>query len=1207
MKYLFRLLLFLIVPLSLLGQTTAVTGTATDPDGFAWAGGSAQFTLHNDAGGTVRQNGVPLTADQMNKNVALDGSGSFSVGLATNSTLTPVGTQWTLLICSAASAPCQTFANFTALGASMSLTTSISSQIQALRFPASYTARGYGDVEISPLPPPGGTYFNLQSAVPRFWNGTIWTAYGSGGGGGGTPSAPANSFQFANAAVNGFASNAGFFYDPTTSTVTTSINTKVAAMESVPRAIYDPWSTKYRGGLAAAIANTSGFTPTQVIQYTIDYAECDVILGNTTYFGFKIPLPTGRSMNISQLILWTATDLGGESFRAYPTLQHIDATKPMIRGAVSSDTITCPQDGSTHSPIPPGSVAGQLFVHNIGLSGMGATSAGANDIGIQLNGAADLAYQIIGAGNTFGAQAVVMDASHGLNNFIIYAGYPGSQMSGCASFTTGALPVANNIYGSCAAVQDAGIDNEMYYVYATDGASFLAGNGPGSCYPNCSAIGVSQNATAAFLFGQVSDIAVKIGLTSKVTNIRVDRSSMEGVRIGGGSNLVSFIDGFNACLSTNLQAAYNAGTATGCAPIVDNGQGNIIDHIAISGANGLFGPSYQECILMSNFSSGSGFGGLYSFLSYSGNPNNTTRNDMAYCGAFSGAVASGAATIPEATRELLASVPSGLVNMSGMQNVRLNSATPVTHITGGINGQRITITGIPGSSVVPGTIGLESISTCNGAPEIFDGFKVTEWKNQGGYQAPSFGPNNNWKEICNSPQQTPTHINFPGNPTIPNPYMFEIYGNTNIDQIPTSTINVVPNIHGPAAPSGQYCFVYKTTYPSGRYQVSNLSCTTVDLAHQTAGGYFGPTSPQATNYELYLFSNTTTSGIPIGKYPPYGGAPGQIFWDGPSVLALGGDGSTPPTPGLNYTGMYEAPWGVLLNTYNNVQPPCDAITRGRMWLVDGAGSNPDVYQGCIQTGGSSYTWANMAFGASGTTGFIPLYLGPGSIGNSHIDEVSNAGYDTFTQGIIINDTSGNGGNGIGTEGSAPPAGVGVDTLWADATNHQWMVNNNNTGSAAIATVPVGAPITIGNCVKGGANDTLVDAGAACGSGGGGVTPGTPTFVMALGGGTAPTATSLSAGSSDFSGFFNFTTGTCTAGVCPAPTVGVFTITYSRTYTPQLKCFIMPANLTAMGLANNVQLFTPIGQQTTAHFVAVSNAVGLPQSTAFSYYYHCDFQ
>ena len=149
MKYLFRLLFFLVVPLSLLGQNTTVTGTVTDPDGFAWVGGSVQFTLHNDAGGTVRQNGVPLTSAQMNKTAPLDGTGSFSIALSTNSTLTPIGTQWTLLVCPAASAPCQTFANFTAVGASMSLTTAISSQIQALRFPAGYTARGYGDVEIS--------------------------------------------------------------------------------------------------------------------------------------------------------------------------------------------------------------------------------------------------------------------------------------------------------------------------------------------------------------------------------------------------------------------------------------------------------------------------------------------------------------------------------------------------------------------------------------------------------------------------------------------------------------------------------------------------------------------------------------------------------------------------------------------------------------------------------------------------------------------------------------------------------------------------------------------------------------------------------------------------------------------------------------------------------------------------------------------------
>lgn len=1199
----FLLLAYFLIGIPALAQTTAVTGTVTDPDGFAWAGGTGNFQLYNPNGGTVKQNGVPLTAAQMNVAVTLNGSGAFSTGLADNTTLTPVGTQWAYQICPAASAPCQTFPRFTASGASLSLTTAITSQIQALRFPASYTSRGYGDIEIAPLPPPGGTYYNLQSSLIRFWNGTVWAAMGSGGGGGGAlPNAPDNSVQVSKSGSTAFGSDPNINIDTTTHTFSNTFNTILNAFSLTARNTYDPMDTKFNGGLAAAIAGTSGFTPTQVIQAAIDYGECQLQThAIATGGGINIPLPA-RGMNISQILLWGGTSIGGDQNGIYATatsFQHIDATKPMIMSHGSSDTLVC--NGTTYTP---GGVGG-VFIHNMGISGMGNTSAGSQDIGIMLNGQASAVWQVWGAGNQFGAQAIL---NSGFNNFIFFAGYFGAQISGCASFTTGALPVSSSITpNECAAVQDSSTDSELHYIYASDGAAQLSGNGPGACYPGCAAVATGNNTDASHIFAQVSDVDLSVGgNNSRLTSIRLDGTSRESVLLSGPGNIIDGIQMNGSCLSTALKANYDANIPTGCRNLNDTGQGNQV--LGIEGNVGVsfFGQGYNQCIIGSNLNGASAIGGTYGFLDYRGLPDSTSVNDRAYCGAFQGDAAGGRVMFPQGAA---VTATTGTINASAVSYVNIQTTTPVTHITGGINGQELDIIGTPGASIVPGVVGTESIYTCNGLPEVLDGYKIIKFKNAGGYTAGTSTLNNSWREICNTPNLTPLQVGFANETAPTTPSVISFFGNIQPYQIPNPTLDV-SQLHGPSAGSGQYCFVEKANFSDSYYVTSQLACTSVDLAHQTAGQIFVSLVPQAITYDMYLVSNTTGSGIPLGKLgPPNTGGPFGYYWDGPTTVAAGGDGTISPQVLLNYTGMYLAPFGVLINTYGKIQPPCDLVTRGKLWLVDGGGVNPDIYQGCFQTGSSSYAWTSISISSIATTGFVPLTLGPASFGNSHINESSNPGNATFTEGIIVNDTSGAGGNAIGTEGSQPLGCVsGVDCLWADSTQHQWLMTNNGAANAAVVSIPVATPITAGHCVMGGTtNDTIVDAGAACGSGGG-TTPGTPTVIADSGAGTGATTTLSNA--SDFSGFVNLTTGTCTGGVCPnAPApVGVFTLTYSRTYTPALKCFIEPANNLAVNLANSVQIYAILSQQTTAHFVAVANTTtGLPQSSAFIYYYHCDFQ
>lgn len=1192
--WVFFILLFAVPALS---QVT-VTGTVTDSDTIAWANGSVTFSLKN-GGGAPKLNGVPMTPAQLTIVAPLNSTGQFSTALSNNTQITPVGTQWGYQICPAATSPCQNFTSFTASGSSVSLTTAISSQIQPIRIPAAYNTQAYSDVEISPIPPPGGTYYNLTSSAIKFWNGLIWQIMGSGGGGGATPSAPANSIQLANSGVTNLTSDADFLINPTTHTMTVTANMVINALSLVPGNVYDPMNTQFNGGLAAAIAGTSGFTPTQVIQAAVDYGECQFQTGAVTSGMIKIPLPP-LAMNIGQILIWGSVDIGGASITNAPNFRHTDQTKAMIAQHANTDTITC--NSTVYTPAGSGT---NDYIHNIGVSGLGPLGTGNQDIAIWINGQSNTVWQITGVGSSFGSQVIL---EQGITNFIYYAGYPGAQLKGCQNYTNGNQNVSTSITsGICQSVEGNGTDSSMAFVYSTDAAEQQTGKGPGPCYPSCAAIGTGNNEEASFLFPQVSDVDLAVnGNNARITVVRADAASMEAIQMNGNGNTITNIQANGECLSSTLTTNYNAGTKTACYGIKDTGQANVIyGPMQISLGNTFFGQVQAECQIGATLTGASAVGGTYAGTNMPANPDSTTQNDKAYCGVMQGDTASAKIVYPSQPSYIANA--GGTVNISGLTSVFINTTNPVTHITGGTPGQNVEFSGITGASIVPGTSGSETITTCNGLPEVFDGIRVVKFTNKGGYFSTSFGYNNQMRELCNNPQLTPLHVNYSGNPTVTNPSLIDVYGNIQTRQIPNPVLDV-SQLHGSVI-SGQYCFVLQVTFSDTYSIVSSLSCTSVDLVHQTSGSVFItvlPQAPAASQYVLYLVSNSTGSGITLGAYPnPTVGGPTGLIYDGPTTIAAGGNGATPPTTAVNYTGFTLAPWGVLFNTYNNTQPPCDVTTRGRLWLVGGTGGNPDIYQGCFQVG-ASFIWSNLSLSSTSTAGFIPVTLGAGSFGNSHINETSNPGFETITQGLLVNDTSGNGLYGVGTEGTQPTGcTTGLDCLWADSTAHGWLINDNGNGNAFVVSEPSANTYTVGHCGQIGANGTLVDAGIPCA---GGTPPGTPTVVADTGGaGTSPSASLVtSPPSSDFSGYVNITTGTCTGGICGTGQ-GVFTLTYSRTYTPALKCFVEAANNNALGLANNTQLSVPPGQLTTAHFVAISGAVGLPQSTAFVYYYHCDFQ
>lgn len=163
-------------------QITAVTATITDSDNFTWTNAqwSVSFTP-NASYPNVSQytiNGVPLSSATYSSYLSQKGftnsSGQLGLNLLDNTIIQPAGSFWTFTIKSNTTAQATLYQPVQIFGSSQSLTTFLSTQSVAPRFPAQPGAYGYGDVELSTVPYPGGTYFNTTTLFPRFWNGFVW-------------------------------------------------------------------------------------------------------------------------------------------------------------------------------------------------------------------------------------------------------------------------------------------------------------------------------------------------------------------------------------------------------------------------------------------------------------------------------------------------------------------------------------------------------------------------------------------------------------------------------------------------------------------------------------------------------------------------------------------------------------------------------------------------------------------------------------------------------------------------------------------------------------------------------------------------------------------------------------------------------------------------------------------------------------------------
>lgn len=185
MKKLFALAFgMLLLGAGALAQTTSVTATVTDSDGTIWKNGtwSVDFVA-NPANpyGTYYFNGSIIPPSMIHQSGSIDSSGALSFIVDQNASITPVGSSWNLKVCPDAIAQCGIF-NFTAIGASMDLSASLTTAIPAPRFHPVSGAYGYNDTEAILSLVPGSTYWNVSSSLQRCYSGSAWTVCNSGNG-----------------------------------------------------------------------------------------------------------------------------------------------------------------------------------------------------------------------------------------------------------------------------------------------------------------------------------------------------------------------------------------------------------------------------------------------------------------------------------------------------------------------------------------------------------------------------------------------------------------------------------------------------------------------------------------------------------------------------------------------------------------------------------------------------------------------------------------------------------------------------------------------------------------------------------------------------------------------------------------------------------------------------------------------------------------
>ncbi|HEY1645299.1 MAG TPA: hypothetical protein VGF75_02840, partial [Candidatus Saccharimonadales bacterium] len=292
-----------------------------------------------------------------------------------------------------------------------------------------------------------------------------------------------------------------------------------------------------------------------------------------------------------------------------------------------------------------------------------------------------------------------------------------------------------------------------------------------------------------------------------------------------------------------------------------------------------------------------------------------------------------------------------------------------------------------------------------------------------------------------------------------------------------------------------------------------------------------------------------------------------------------GTGASLLTSGSGIIAATSVPWSGITGT----TPTWNQNTTGNAQTANTFATTPSVCGGGqvpvgILSNGNATGCFSPSGSLSGTTGKYGVFTGSSTMGSGTIDYgITTAGTNTSSVPFQINDGSGNGGTFTSYAGTTPSGASGLSKLFMSSSTNQFMVNQNGFGVAYLQSIVT--PATPGNCAMFDSDGIrTTDAGAPCGTGGGGSF--TPTFTIDTGAGTGGSlSVAFVSGANDNRGWIDVTTGNS-----PAASSGIITIKYGGTYSATRKCGVSGANLAAAALNGAASTWVPSTTATNALFV-----------------------
>lgn len=256
----------------LFSQSTTISVTVVDQGGQTWTNGTISYVFQGNGSfsGKYQWNGANLPNQYLTPTiVALNGSGFATFSVPTTTAISPSGSSWKYVVCPNASAINCPVINIPAIGTTQNISSTVTANAPPISLNPTPMPLAYADTEIQTVPNQGGIYFNTTSFVPRYWNGTAWVNFGSGGGA--SPANPSLSLQFNNA--GSFGATLCSVGDGTAVNIGCSFGNAINGGDN-----YTSW------GESCLTTNIPGF----VFTHNIAASNCYAMFGRNTFSGWNL-------------------------------------------------------------------------------------------------------------------------------------------------------------------------------------------------------------------------------------------------------------------------------------------------------------------------------------------------------------------------------------------------------------------------------------------------------------------------------------------------------------------------------------------------------------------------------------------------------------------------------------------------------------------------------------------------------------------------------------------------------------------------------------------------------------------------------------------------------------------------------------------------------------------------------------------------------